>query len=285
MSESIDLRYVADNQPSLCIPRVFNNIDESRIRAIFDQLGLGEIHHIDVISRKNEKGEPFKRAYIHFKTWYSNTIAQEARRKLLTGKEIKVVYDTPWFWKVSANKWTQQEQGQGVKEQPVSRKPIAPYIELDSTRKSIAPALTPRVDEFGRSIQYRNQDTRRSQDTRRPQQQQQQQHEAKPVAIAATLSPVARNFSPVARTFEPRIPDCEPIKCEPIKCEPKKREPRDEDSVPDINYGAAVLPKKIKLVKKKPTKVVKEESVKEESVKEESAEEVKQQVEELYGDL
>jgi hypothetical protein len=60
----------------------------------------------------------------------------------------------------------------------------------------------------------------------------------------------------------------------------QKRGTRDEDSVPDINYGAAVLPKKIKLVKKKPTKVVKEESV-----KEESAEEVKQQVEELYGDL
>ena len=104
MSESIDLRYVADNQPSLCIPRVFNNIEESRIRSVFDELALGEIHHIDVIARKNEKGEPFKRVYVHFKTWYGNTVSQAARKKLLSGKEIKIVYDNPWFWKASMNK-------------------------------------------------------------------------------------------------------------------------------------------------------------------------------------
>ncbi len=34
----MDLRYVANNQPSLCIPRVFKNIDEDRIRRVLDEL-------------------------------------------------------------------------------------------------------------------------------------------------------------------------------------------------------------------------------------------------------
>ena len=54
------------SQPSVCIPRIFNNITAGRIRSVFEQLALGNIHHIDIVERKNEKGEPFKRAYVHF---------------------------------------------------------------------------------------------------------------------------------------------------------------------------------------------------------------------------
>jgi hypothetical protein len=57
----------------------------------------------------------------------------------------------------------------------------------------------------------------------------------------------------------------------------QKRGTRDEDSVPDINYGTTVLPKKFILLKKKPTKA----SI----VEEKSVAEIKKQVDELYGDL
>jgi len=43
--------------------------------------------------------------YIHFEKWFWNKDAQTARRKLILGKEIKIIYDNPWFWKVSASKW------------------------------------------------------------------------------------------------------------------------------------------------------------------------------------
>jgi hypothetical protein len=88
--------------PSLCIPRVFSNVTENHIRSIFDQLELGEIFRIDVISKSTDKGEKFNRVFIHFKQWYSNENADMALERLLNGKEIKIVYDDPWFWKVSA---------------------------------------------------------------------------------------------------------------------------------------------------------------------------------------
>ena len=104
-TQTIDLRFLAESQPSLCIPRVFNNITESKIRQVFDELGLGKISGVDIKERKNEKGEPVKRVYLHFEKWFWNESAQSTRRKLISGKEIKIVYDNPWFWKVSASKW------------------------------------------------------------------------------------------------------------------------------------------------------------------------------------
>lgn len=106
MSEPIvDLRLLASSQPSLCIPRVFNNITEVRIRQVFYELGLGKISRVVVKEHKNEIGHSFKRVYIHFDKWFWNKDAQSVRRKLVSGKEIKIVYDNPWFWKVSACKW------------------------------------------------------------------------------------------------------------------------------------------------------------------------------------
>lgn len=90
------------NIPSLCIPRVFPNIDEKRIRKIFYELQLGTIERIDIINKKTEKGENFNRVFIHFNSWYNNSNANQVRERLLNGKDIKIIYDDPWFWKVSA---------------------------------------------------------------------------------------------------------------------------------------------------------------------------------------
>jgi hypothetical protein len=97
----------SNNQyPSLCIPRVFLNIDEKRIRRIFDELDIGEIQRIDIVNKTTEKGEKFKRVFVHFKRWFETENAVRARERLLEGKEIKIIYDDPWFWKVSAYRET-----------------------------------------------------------------------------------------------------------------------------------------------------------------------------------
>jgi hypothetical protein len=90
------------NMPSICIPRVFPNIDEKRIRKIFGELQIGTIELIDIVNKKTEKGENFNRVFIHFNSWYNNANANQVRTRLLEGKEIKIIYDDPWFWKVSA---------------------------------------------------------------------------------------------------------------------------------------------------------------------------------------
>ena len=102
MNSHIDFRTLPNNVPSLCIPRVFSNWTENRIRRIFDDLGMGEIQRIDVVSKTTEKGEKFNRVFVHFKRWFANKNADMARERLLNGKEIKIVYDDPWFWKVSS---------------------------------------------------------------------------------------------------------------------------------------------------------------------------------------
>jgi hypothetical protein len=63
---------------------------------------MGDILRIDVVSKTTEKGEKFNRVFIHFKQWFSNKNSDTARERLLNGKEIKIIYDDPWFWKVSA---------------------------------------------------------------------------------------------------------------------------------------------------------------------------------------
>ena len=112
---TINLDTIAENVPSMCIPRTFINITRSHVYKTINDLNLGVIDHIDMVRRKNEKGEEFQRVFIHFSKWHSNSVADKARTLLLSDKEIKVIYDDPWFWKISANRSSERTQQKGVK--------------------------------------------------------------------------------------------------------------------------------------------------------------------------
>lgn len=149
-----DFHTVPNHIPSLCIPRVFPNIDEKRIRRIFAELGLGEIHHIDIVNKTTEKGEQFNRIFIHFQSWFSNANANAARDRLLNGKEIKIVYDDPWFWKVSAYRQNnhhhhQHNSSQTQQQQQVKAKPRIQFDDEQPRQQPqkqtpIAPRLPPK---------------------------------------------------------------------------------------------------------------------------------------------
>jgi hypothetical protein len=88
------------NGVSICIPRVFNNIGWRRIKSIFIDLRWGFIDRVDVIPCRGQH----KRAYVHFapgKWNIRNRDAREALTALQNGDEVKILYDEPWFWKVS----------------------------------------------------------------------------------------------------------------------------------------------------------------------------------------
>ena len=95
---------------SICIPRAFANITEARVRKVFDALHIFQIDHVDMVQRKNEKGELFQRIFVHIKEWSKTAEADKARERLCSGKELKIVYDDPWFWKVALNTWTPKPQ-------------------------------------------------------------------------------------------------------------------------------------------------------------------------------
>ena len=94
--------------PSLCIPQMLLNmneinIDEQYVIDIFNKLNIGEIHKVNIMNKTNGKGgEKTKRVFVHFKRWFNNDTANQARDRVLNGKEIKIIYGGPWFWKVSA---------------------------------------------------------------------------------------------------------------------------------------------------------------------------------------
>ena len=94
------------NVNTLCIPRVFPNIRENRIRGVINALQMCDIEKIDMVSRVGEKGEKYNRVFIHIKKWYDTANALSAQERLVAGKDIKIVYDDPWFWKVSAYRKT-----------------------------------------------------------------------------------------------------------------------------------------------------------------------------------
>ena len=99
---------IPEKIPSLCIPRVHNNISESHIHSIFTKLKLGIIDRIDMVYKKEDK---FKIVFVHFKKWFQEgNNATIARERLLNGQEIKVIYEGPWFWKISAYRESTQKE-------------------------------------------------------------------------------------------------------------------------------------------------------------------------------
>lgn len=161
---TINLETIAENVPSMCIPRTFINITRSHVYKTINDLNLGVIDHIDMVRRKNEKGEDFQRVFIHFSKWHSNSVADRARKLLLSGKEIKVIYDDPWFWKISANRSSERIPQKGAKpfatnikthtaSTPLSSSPPRrTYAQTASTTPPTSPPRTPNKnnDEFER---------------------------------------------------------------------------------------------------------------------------------------
>ena len=167
MDSHIDFRTLPNNVPSLCIPRVFSNWTESRIRRIFDDLGMGEILRIDVVSKTTEKGEKFNRVFVHFKRWFSNKNADMARERLLNGKEIKIVYDDPWFWKVSAYREVKKSDHHSDREE----RPRASIRFDDDREQAVRPSLRPSQ----RPREQRPREQRHREEDRRPSDRRQEQ--------------------------------------------------------------------------------------------------------------
>ena len=135
MNPAIDFRTLPQNVPIICIPRVFPNINEQRIRRVFDELNLGAIERIDIVSKSTEKGEKFNRVFVHFKKWNSGGNAEIARERLLNGKDIKIVYDDPWFWKVSAYRQPAKETRQKVHQTQKPQKKATIVFESDEAQR------------------------------------------------------------------------------------------------------------------------------------------------------
>jgi hypothetical protein len=168
MSSQIDFRTLPASVPVLCIPRVYPNITEARIRRIFDDLNMGELDRIDVVNKTSEKGDKFNRVFVHFKKWNNSENSNTARERLLNGKEIKIIYDDPWFWKISAYREAATRKESGPQQHPSgnARKPTIAF-DSDEERPS-RPSNSTNRDERRRDDRHRDERPRRSDSRERP---------------------------------------------------------------------------------------------------------------------
>ncbi len=90
----------------LCIPKVNGNTTEPQIRKIFSELQLGSIDRVNIVIKTNKQGEKSKRVFIYLKQWSDSTNAIIAQKRFANGQDIKVMYNDPWFWKVSLSTFT-----------------------------------------------------------------------------------------------------------------------------------------------------------------------------------
>jgi hypothetical protein len=122
---NIDYTLLPENVPAICVPYVFDNILEERMTGIFNALSIGEVCRIDEVPYTAADGKKVKRVFVHLK-WKIDPTANKIRTKLLCGKKVKVLYDDPWFWEISASRAKETPKREHAPVQ--SRKP---RIELD----------------------------------------------------------------------------------------------------------------------------------------------------------
>ena len=83
---------------ALCIPRVFKNWC-SRVKRVLIQQRWGYVDRVDIVHLEGK----FNLVFIHFAPGKWNMRSQQAKdtlNDLIAGKEVKIVYDKQWFWKI-----------------------------------------------------------------------------------------------------------------------------------------------------------------------------------------
>ena len=84
------------NKLTICIPRVENNVNKKLIYDVLNDYDFGSIKKIDLINIGK-----YKRVFIHYKYWNTNPISMKVKDVLMEKKDIKLIYNSPWYWKCS----------------------------------------------------------------------------------------------------------------------------------------------------------------------------------------
>ena len=134
--------------PTLCISRTHTNIRKERIFAVFRQLNLGWVGKIDMVPKKiieknpdgTENTKEFVRVFIHFTKWFTNNRqTQQLLERLESSGFVHIVYDEPWFWKVT--KYVRSEPK--PKQQSRYPRPRIDFGAAAATVPTTVPAIIP----------------------------------------------------------------------------------------------------------------------------------------------
>ena len=246
MNSQIDFRTLPMCVPSICIPRVFSNVDEKRIRRVLDELKLGDIKCVDIISSKSiEKGPKFSRVVVHFTKWNANENANAARERLINGKDIKIIYDDPWFWKVSAYREPSNNRPPHHK----STKPAAKKVSIQFDDDDVVVSSTPSRTQFSSNPHHSRDEpvkrqVPRSQDSSPPRRREPATHflkkEKEPVVKKEKEPVVKKEKKPVVKKEKEPV-----VKKEK---EPVVKKEKENETVQSLDYGVLPVPPKRRLI-------------------------------------
>ena len=83
---------------TLCIPRLENTIELNYVKSIFTKMNVGEIKGIFEIPLRAEV--KFKRVMIQMNIDENKEGGEFILKRMNSGKDVKVVYSSPCYWKV-----------------------------------------------------------------------------------------------------------------------------------------------------------------------------------------
>jgi len=153
-SSSMPPRVLDATYPSICIPRTFANIRWQQVKTVFEVLfGKGTIERVDVARKTAKDGTKFNCMFVHFVEWPTDDSSQDVRQKLIDGKNIKIVYDEPWYWKCSMSRIPRPEKryianrpyimgGRAVASSPVVSAPDVSVPAHEDGHDQVLPAPT-----------------------------------------------------------------------------------------------------------------------------------------------
>ena len=104
---------------SICIPWVFPNTSDQKIRKVFENLQCGVVESVHQLEKDNHNI-----VFVNFNEWFEDEHSLSMRQSLENGQVLQVVYDDPWFWKIS--KCREREQKQHAK-------PYVKFVEKQAT--------------------------------------------------------------------------------------------------------------------------------------------------------
>ena len=84
--------------PSICIPRIEEGINESYIKTVFEKLNLGILKSIKIQQGKLEKSE--RHVFINYYKWHNNPNSNIIRQRFKNNMPVNLMYSIPWFWKL-----------------------------------------------------------------------------------------------------------------------------------------------------------------------------------------
>jgi len=88
---------------SLFIPFVFPNFDQKYVANAFDK--IGNVDRVDFVTKQDRAGKTYNAVYVHFKEWYSNSLADHIWEQCFEKNSKTEFYhdDTEYFWIVLPN--------------------------------------------------------------------------------------------------------------------------------------------------------------------------------------